>query len=316
MNKFLDNTGLSTIFQIVKEWLNGLQSDIVGVLNGMNEAIQEKVDKDGVKTINGESILGAGNIEIQGGTEIEPLTEADIRKYLVNTFIEGTFLSNSNEEDRYIWINGEQTFFNDVAFKVAVSELNSIYGKSSYERMFSSKIETISSFPPLADSISSLNNMFYGCYSLKSVNLSNWNTDNVTDMGGMFNNCYSLKTLNLSNLNTTNLNKIGDAFFQCTSLQSLDLSGWNMENVSNFTASFFSCSELKDISGPIYNIKVDLDLSYSPLTKESAEMIIDGLVDVGTTRTLKLKSGVSTSSEKIAEANAKGWTVTKVKNMF
>ena len=43
--------------------------------------------------------------------------------------------------------------------------------------------------------------MFCDCYSLKNLNLSNFNTQNVTNMIGMFNYYYSLKNLNLSNFN-------------------------------------------------------------------------------------------------------------------
>ena len=31
--------------------------------------------------------------------------------------------------------------------------------------------------------------MFYGCSSLKELNLINFNTNNVTDMSGMFSRC-------------------------------------------------------------------------------------------------------------------------------
>ena len=31
--------------------------------------------------------------------------------------------------------------------------------------------------------------MFYGCSSLKELNLNNFNTNNVTDMSGMFSGC-------------------------------------------------------------------------------------------------------------------------------
>ena len=44
--------------------------------------------------------------------------------------------------------------------------------------------------------------MFYGCLSLKELNLNNFNTNNVTDMSGMFYQCSSLKELNLNNFNT------------------------------------------------------------------------------------------------------------------
>ena len=47
--------------------------------------------------------------------------------------------------------------------------------------------------------------MFSECYSLKELNLSNFNTNNVTDMGYMFSKCSSLKELNLSNFKTNNV---------------------------------------------------------------------------------------------------------------
>ena len=40
--------------------------------------------------------------------------------------------------------------------------------------------------------------MFYDCYSIASVNVSNWNTSNVTSMNGMFCDCYALNELDIS----------------------------------------------------------------------------------------------------------------------
>ena len=38
-----------------------------------------------------------------------------------------------------------------------------------------------------------MNDMFYGCSSLKELNLNHFNTKNVDDMSGMFSRCSSLK---------------------------------------------------------------------------------------------------------------------------
>ena len=54
--------------------------------------------------------------------------------------------------------------------------------------------------------------MFYNCTSLKSLNLSNFNTKNVTDMYRMFYNCSSLISLDLSNFNTNNVTDINSMF--------------------------------------------------------------------------------------------------------
>ena len=52
--------------------------------------------------------------------------------------------------------------------------------------------------------ISLMNRMFFGCFSLKKLNLSNFNTNNVTDMSEMFHGCSSLEEINLSSFNTSN----------------------------------------------------------------------------------------------------------------
>ena len=41
--------------------------------------------------------------------------------------------------------------------------------------------------------------IFWGCSSLKTLNLSNFNTNNVANMSYMFNRCSSLKELNCNN---------------------------------------------------------------------------------------------------------------------
>ena len=47
--------------------------------------------------------------------------------------------------------------------------------------------------------------LFYGCSSLKELNLNNFNINNVTNMSGMFWGCSSLEELNLNNFNTNNV---------------------------------------------------------------------------------------------------------------
>ena len=47
--------------------------------------------------------------------------------------------------------------------------------------------------------------MFYECYSLKSADLSSFNTINVKSMKFMFMNCLSLKSMDLSSFNTINV---------------------------------------------------------------------------------------------------------------
>ena len=61
--------------------------------------------------------------------------------------------------------------------------------------------------------------MFYGCYSLVSINLSSFNTVNVNNMSYMFYDCYSLKSIDLTSFNTTNVNNMNNMFYNCSSLK-------------------------------------------------------------------------------------------------
>ena len=66
--------------------------------------------------------------------------------------------------------------------------------------------------------ITNMSYIFYGCESLSSINLSNFNNKNVTDMSDMFDGCKSLSSINLSNFNTQNVTDMGKMFSGCKSL--------------------------------------------------------------------------------------------------
>ena len=50
-----------------------------------------------------------------------------------------------------------------------------------------------------------MNNMFYSCEALTSVDLQHFNTQNVTDMSWMFKGCSGLTSLDLKNFDTQNV---------------------------------------------------------------------------------------------------------------
>jgi len=64
--------------------------------------------------------------------------------------------------------------------------------------------------------VTEMNHMFYGCSSLKELNVSNFNTSEVTDMSAMFGNCSSLKELNVSNFNTSEVTNMKEMFTGCS----------------------------------------------------------------------------------------------------
>ncbi len=88
------------------------------------------------------------------------------------------------------------------------------------------------------DSVTDMNNMFYGCEALKELDLSSFNTEGVTKMNNMFNGCSSLKTLDVTSFCTRNVEDMSGMFFKCKSLTSLNLGTFDTQRVTNMDRMF------------------------------------------------------------------------------
>ena len=92
--------------------------------------------------------------------------------------------------------------------------------------------------------------MFQACNTLKSLDLSNFNTCNDIDMGWMFNKCRQLKEIKgINNFNTSKVIKMNSMFQECYELEYLDLSNFNTSNVIDMNWMFNKCHKLKIIKG-------------------------------------------------------------------
>mgnify|MGYP003293709474 CR=1 FL=1 len=80
---------------------------------------------------------------------------------------------------------------------------------------------------------------FYGCSSLKDLDLSGFNTSNVTDMSEMFHNCSNLNEITFGEyFKTNNVTTINSMFNGCSKLTSLDVSGFDTSKVINMGYMF------------------------------------------------------------------------------
>ena len=62
----------------------------------------------------------------------------------------------------------------------------------------------------------------------------------------MFYGCSSLKELNISNFNTSNVTNMSYLFYKCSSLEDINVSSWNVQKVENMRFMFSRClDELK-----------------------------------------------------------------------
>ena len=113
---------------------------------------------------------------------------------------------------------------------------------------YSDKIKTVSSGNISWALGTNAFGMFYGCQSLTSLDVSNFNTNNVTSMRAMFNDCRILTSLDLSNFDTSNVTEMTYMFTNCIFLTSLDVSNFDTSNVTDMSGMFSGCSSLTSLN--------------------------------------------------------------------
>ena len=201
---------------------------------------------------------------------------------------------------------GMDEMFSGCTNLTTISAINTTSSVSSTYEMF--KDCTSLTTVPLFDTqnVTNMGGMFWRCNSLTSVPL--FDTQNVKDMYGMFYNCTSLTTIPL--FNTQNVTNMFGPFFNCTSLTTIPL--FDTQNVKDTTQMFYNCTSLKNVGGFI-GLKVDISLSDSPLTHDSALNVIDNLA-VSTGHIVKFKKTTfdTLTPEDIAKATSKGWEIRSV----
>ena len=132
---------------------------------------------------------------------------------------------------------------------------NMFYGCSALKTLDLSMLDT--------KNVTNMIDMFYGCSSLESINLDGkFNTVNVTDMLNMFADCQALTTLDLSNFDTENVEDMSYMFLQCLALESLDVSNFNTENVTDMNNMFYGCVALKELDVSNFDTGNVTDMTY------------------------------------------------------
>jgi len=109
--------------------------------------------------------------------------------------------------------------------------------------------------------ITRANNIFSGCSSIRSIDLSNFNSSNVENMSFMFSHCISLTNINLLNLETQNVTSMNGMFFLCGSIKNIDLSNFNTSKVIDMNGMFGCCASLENINFSNFNTENVIDMS-------------------------------------------------------
>lgn len=172
---------------------------------------------------------------------------------------------------------------------------------------------------------------FYNCTNLASIKLP---AVSLTNTSGAFRNT-KIGVLDLSSLsqtgnmngachNDTSLTKVilpsitfsgiswTNTFRTCNNLTTIEIDGTaDFSNVTTFNAPFYGCRQLEHITGTITGIKANIDFHWSPLTRSSALVIINGLAQVQTSQkvTFKYSTYNLLTDADIAIATSKNWQV-------
>ena len=113
------------------------------------------------------------------------------------------------------------------------------------------------------DNVTDMNEMFWHCSSLTSLNVSNFNTSNVKNMEGMFTVCSGLKSIDISVFNTGKVTNMESMFAGCSSLTTIIVgSGWSTEAVKSSYYMFSGCSALVGGAGTPYDSSYE-DATYA-----------------------------------------------------
>lgn len=92
--------------------------------------------------------------------------------------------------------------------------------------------------------------MFYNCKNLTSINMRNAKVDSLVSASRMFDGCHKLVSIDVSGWNVQKLENMS-MMFRATAVSTIDLSSWNATNITNLESTFDQCSNLTslDISG-------------------------------------------------------------------
>ncbi len=113
----------------------------------------------------------------------------------------------------------------------------------------------------LTDRAENMDFMFYRCQSLRSIDLTGFDTSKVTSMYYMFVDCSSLKSIDVSNFNTEKVINMENMFGGCSNLESLDLSCFDTSKVTNMRYMFNICTCLKEINLSSFDTSKVTDMS-------------------------------------------------------
>lgn len=165
----------------------------------------------------------------------------------------GTYeLNDEHSFPGWVKLNGGNDSITAVVFEASFAEARPTSTRGWFRNM--PNLATIEGLEFLnTEEVTDMSDMFYGCKSLKKLDLMGFNTTNVTNMSDMFSHCEKLTSLDVSGFNTVNVTSMSSMFYDCVKLETLDVSGFNTLNVKYMAGMFTQCRKLTNIDVSKFN---------------------------------------------------------------
>ncbi len=170
------------------------------------------------------------------------------------------------EKELFIWADGKITANKDCSrLFFSYKNLEAIEGLENLEtglvEDMSGMFEDCKSLRSLDVShfdtrqVRNMSRMFYWCESLEKLDLSHFDTSRVEDMSWMFSQCESLEELDVSHFDTSRVENMFGMFNDCEELKELDLSHFDTSQVRDMKSMFADCSNLERLDISNFEVK-------------------------------------------------------------
>lgn len=138
--------------------------------------------------------------------------------------------------------------------KIDAAEINAdgVTAASGFEFMFCNA-QVLRSIPSLKRSSTasgtglSMQQMFYQCFALEAVDLSEFSTVGVTNMQSLFQGCSMLASPDLSSFDTSSVTNMSTMFMDCKKITSLNFESFDTSNVTNMSNMLAYCTSLTEV---------------------------------------------------------------------
>lgn len=163
-----------------------------------------------------------------------------------------------------------------------------------------------------ASGVTNMTAVFYGCFKMTTIDLSNWSANNVTSTTAMFARCSSLVNVEVSSLVGASVTQANSMFQSCASLNSINVSSWNTSGIVNFRQMFLECSSLTTLD--VSNWNTSNATNMSDMFKDCSSLTTLDVSNWDVSKVTAMQYMFDNCAS-LTIINVSNWDVSKVTNM-